>query len=249
MIRGLYTAASGMMAKEAEVNVISNNMANADTKGYRKDETVTASFPKMLLSCIHRGNKLVGALGTGSVVDGIATSFEEGAIKHTGNTYDLALHGDAFFAVRDGGGRTFYTRNGGFILDQNMKLVTAKGDGVLGEIGGEILEIYVPGKELKVDEKGNLEGAVDIRGREISRLHLRSGASDWEKVGDTLFRGTARAPGDFLVEQGAVEGSNVNSMEEMVKLIAAMRAYEANSKVIQTIDNSLDRLINTVGSA
>ncbi len=252
MIRGLYTAAAGMMAREAEVDVISNNMANVDTPGYRKDEALAASFPKMLLSRIGEGSAVIGGLGTGCVIDGVATSFEGGTVRQTGNPFDVTLNGNVFFTVRNENGELFYTRNGRFILDQNRMLVTDTGNAVLGEINGESMKIFVPGGKLGVDGDGTLNGAVDANGRIVTRLYLRARptAAAWEKRGDTLFQGASQTPVGFIkVEQGASEGSNVNPVEEMVKLIAAMRAYEANSKVIQITDGTLDKLVNSVGNA
>lgn len=252
MIRGLYTAAAGMMAREAEVDAISNNMANVDTPGYRKDEALAASFPKMLLSRIGEQRVAVGEMGTGCIIDEVATSFAEGSVRMTGHPFDLAVHGNAFFAVRDENGEILYTRNGGFVLNENRMLVTGTGDAVLGEIAGEPVEIFVPTGNLIVDESGYLNGAVDADGREVTRLYLRAKPDDavWEKRGDTFFQGEAQQPvGMVRVEQGAYEGSNVDQAEEMIKLITATRAYEANAKVIQITDSTLDKLVNSVGSA
>lgn len=252
MIRGLYTAAAGMMAREAEVDVIANNMANVNTSGYRKDESLAASFPKLLLSRIDEQRAIVGEIGTGCIIDEIATSFAEGSVRMTGHSFDLALHGNAFFTVRDEAGGFLYTRNGSFILNEDRGLVTETGHLVLGEIAGKPVEIFVPTGDLIVDERGYLNGAVDADGRNITQLYLRAKPEDvvWEKRGDTLFRGEAREPAEMVrIEQGASEGSNVNQAEEMIKLITAIRAYEANAKVIQITDSTLDRLVNSVGSA
>ncbi|MGI6405901.1 MAG: flagellar hook-basal body protein [Syntrophaceticus sp.] len=254
MIRGLYTAAAGMMAREAEVDVISNNMANVDTPGYRKDEALAASFPKMLLSRIAEQRAVVGVMGTGCIIDEVATSFAEGTMRMTGHPFDLALHGNgnAFFTVRDEDGELLYTRNGNFVLNENRMLVTGTGDVVLGEIAGEPVEIFVPTGNLVVDESGYLNGAVDTDGRNVTRLYLRAKPDDalWEKRGDTIFQGEAQEPAGLVrVEQGAYEGSNVDQVEEMIKLITATRAYEANAKVIQITDSTLDKLVNSVGSA
>ncbi len=252
MIRGLYTAAAGMMARGAEVNVISNNMANVDTPGYRKDEALAASFPKMLLSLIGQQRAVVGEMGTGCIIDEVATSFAEGSVRMTGHPFDLALHGNAFFTVSDEDGELLYTRNGSFVLNENRMLVTGTGDVVLGEIAGESVEIFVPTGNLIVDESGYLNGAIDADGRNVTRLYLRAKPDNavWEKRGDTFFQGEAQEPAGMIrVEQGASEGSNVDQVGEMIKLIAATRAYEANAKVIQITDSTLDRLVNSVGSA
>ncbi|HHW41874.1 MAG TPA: flagellar hook-basal body protein [Syntrophomonadaceae bacterium] len=259
MVRGLYTAAAGMMAKQVQMDVISQNMANAGTPGYRRDEAALRSFPQMLLNRYEslpagRGQVAVeiGPVGTGSVVDGVYTSYREGVLQETGNPLDLALHGNAFFVVRDGQGREFYTRNGGFTLDAAGRLVTLAGLAVLGESGGQLEEIYVPAGKLEVAPEGTLRGAVTAAGQAVQRLALVEGPQPgevWQKVGDTLFQSNAppaMAQG-YEVRQGYREGSNVNPVEEMVKMIAAMRAYEANQKVIQATDNTLEKAANEVG--
>lgn len=259
MVRGLYTAAAGMMARQAQMDVISQNMANAGTSGYRRDEAALRSFPEMLLSRYEslpggRGRVAaeIGSLGTGSVVDRISTSYREGVLQETGNPFDLALHGNAFFVVRDRTGEVFYTRNGGFTLDAGRRLVTGDGLAVMGESNGLLEEIYVPDGRLEVAPDGTLRGAVTAAGEQVQRLALVEGPQQgelWQKIGQTLFRSNAlpaRAQ-DYQVSQGHREGSNVNPVEEMVRMIAAMRAYEANQKVIQATDATLEKAANEVG--
>ncbi|MGB9792464.1 MAG: flagellar hook-basal body protein [Thermacetogeniaceae bacterium] len=259
MVRGLYTAAAGMMAKQAEVDVISNNLANVSTSGYRRDEAALRSFPEMLLSRFEslpggRGRVAseIGSLGTGCALDRIYTSYRQGTLQETGNPFDLALRGDAFFVVRDGEGEVFYTRNGGFTLDSSRRLVTSDGLAVFGEVAGRLEEIFVPDGRLEVAPDGSLRGAYTAAGERVERLALVAGPRQgelWQKIGQALFRSGAQPAraGGYEVSQGFREGSNVNPVEEMVRLIAAMRAYEAGQKVIQATDATLDKAANEVG--
>ncbi|MDH7576661.1 MAG: flagellar hook-basal body protein [Bacillota bacterium] len=257
-VRGLYTAAAGMMAKQTQTDVIAHNLANAGTSGYRRDEVVLGSFPQMLLTRLRDPDShappRIGMLGTGCVINAVVTSFRPGVWQETGNALDLALRGNAYFAVRDAQGQIFYTRNGSFTLDESGRLVTTANFAVLGERNGQLEEIYVPGGDFRVGPDGSLHGGVNAAGEEIPRLALVAGPGEgagtgWEKVGDSLFQGEAWPVGgvSYEVRQGFREGSNVNPMEEMVGLLAVMRAYEANQKVIQVTDGTLEKVVNEVG--
>lgn len=266
MVRGLYTAAAGMIAKQVQSDVFSHNLANASTPGYRRDEIVLRSFPLMLLARYNDQVSaksalnpnlppFVGFVGTGSVVDAVFVSQRTGFWQETGNSLDLALRGNVFFVVQDAQEQVFYTRNGSFLLDEAGRLVTNAGFAVLGELNGQWEEIYVPGGCLEVGKEGSLRGAYNSDGREISRLALVAGPGPvepeqaWQKIGDSLFQGVLPPgePQNYEVRQGFREASNVNPVEEMVNLIAVMRAYEANQKVIQAIDSTLEKVVNEVG--
>lgn len=264
MLRGLYTAASGMMAKQVQIDTIANNLANANVPGYRKDEAIFRSFPQMLLSRF--GDRMagvsvnsvpvpVGLVGTGSVLDRINVSFEAGALRETGNQLDFAIQGDAYFAVRGPDGNVLITRNGSFMLDGSGRLVTSAGYPVLGRTDNGVGEIYVPDGTLEAGKDGSLKGAATGTGEEIRGFYLVGGpegngtGQGWQKIGDTLFRAPVLPgePAGYSVFQGFLEGSNVNPLEEMVTMITAMRSYEAAQKVIQATDGTLEKLINEVG--
>jgi flagellar basal-body rod protein FlgG len=241
-----------MMTAQVITDAISHNIANANTSGYCKDEALVLAFPGMLLSRIDSdGAAAVGQTGTGSVIDGTYTSFEEGPVQETGNQSDLALHGNAFFVVSDRQGQLFFTRDGDFMLNQDHQLVTSNGDSVLGESNGRATAIFVPGGKLQVAGDGTLSGAVDSQNNPVTRLDLaaRPTTGTWSKIGDTLFTGPgAQAAVNFTVQQGASDGSNVNAVSEMVGMIDAMRAYEANAKVIQAIDSTLSSAVTSIGN-
>lgn len=251
MVRGLYTAAAGMMAEQARLDTISHNLANADTVGYRRDEAVFRSFPEMLLARLEKEPERIGPVATGCVIEGVFTSGRQGGLRETGNTLDIALQGNVFFAVRGGDGEVLYTRNGSFALDGSGRLVTVAGNPVLGVVNGNLEEIYLPDGELMVGKDGALGGAVNAAGVPVERLALVQGAvgQGWHKVGESLFRGQLPPgePQDYQVRQGYLEVSNVNPVEEMVGMIAAVRAYEVNQKVIQATDSTLEKAVNEVG--
>lgn len=249
MVRGLYTAAAGMMAQQARVDVIANNLANVDTPGYKRDEAAIRSFPEMMLSRLDRSTTVpIGRLVTGSVIDEVRTSERQGPLRETGNSFDLSLQGNAFFAVRAPGGEVCYTRQGSFILDGNSRLITTTGHVVLGVTGGRLEEIYLPGGNLQVDHDGTLTGAVNAQGEVVERLALAGKplGQVWRKEGDSLYSGAAGEAQDFEVRQGYLEGSNVNPLSEMVAMMSAVRAYEASQKVIQATDSTLEKA-NEVG--
>ncbi len=236
------------MAREAQVGVLANNLANAATPGYRRDAVAFRSFPQLFLSAV--GDPVprpLGPLGTGCAVAAVAPVFRDGSYQETGNPYDLALQGAAFFAVRGPGGDVFYTRAGNFQVDATGRLVTPEGMAVLGEGEGQLVEIYVEG-ELRVGEDGSLSGARTQGGQPVARLALFS-LRQARKVGTGLFTGTAEvaAPGTFAVRQGFREGANVNPVAEMVALLAAVRAYEASQKVVQATDQTLEKAVNQLG--
>lgn len=249
MVRGLYTAAAGMMAQQVRVDTIANNLANVDTSGYKRDEAAIRSFPEMMLSRLDRPAAVpIGRLVTGSVVDEIGTSDRQGPLRETGNPLDFALQDNAFFAVRTAGGDIGYTRQGSFVLDGNGRLVTTAGHVVLGIANGRMDEIYLPGGDLQVSRDGSISGAVNAQGEVVERFVLvgKPLGQGWRKEGDSLYRGAAAQVQNFEVRQGYLEGSNVNPLSEMVAMMSAVKAYEASQKVIQATDSTLEKA-NEIG--
>ncbi|MCK5673977.1 MAG: flagellar hook-basal body protein, partial [Spirochaetales bacterium] len=163
MIRGLYTGASGMMAQMHRMDALSNNLANVDVTGYKKDTSISKAFPEMLIRRMNDDGlykfpfgsmdtaPVVGTLGTGVEYNESFTVFSQGALKQTENPFDMALDGEGFFTVAvDGQER--YTRNGSFLLNDEGTLVTKDGHPVLGQNG----EINIKKNNFVIDEKGNV---------------------------------------------------------------------------------------------
>lgn len=247
MIRGLYTAASGMMTQLTNQEIISNNLANADTTGYKKDTAVMKAFQALLLNRIgdnsDRGMDVVmGNLGTGSTVDGVFTDFSQGAIKATENKLDVALATDGFFVVQTPAGE-MYTRDGSFTIAANGDLVTKDGFNIVGTRG----TINVAGAS---EITFTADGTVVVDGQVVNKLRVVNApeANAFVKVGQNLFTANQGATiGDDAnakVAQGFLEVSNVNVVSEMVNMISGLRIYEANQKSITSQNSTLEKLIN-----
>ncbi|MFD1333712.1 flagellar basal-body rod protein FlgG [Methylopila musalis] len=254
-MRALYTASSGMAAQEANVELISNNIANLRTTGFKRQR---AEFQDLLYQSMRRVGSTTSEAGTllptgvdiGSGVKLVATPrvMSQGTVAPTEKTYDLAIRGEGFFQIDLPDGRTAYSRDGSFELDATGQLVTA--DGYVVQPG-----ITVPDNALSVtiNSTGQVEAtlqgqtAPQVLGQlQLARFVNKSGL---EAMGDNLFLETA-ASGTPLVDNPGAEGfgttlqayleqSNVNAVTEISDLISAQRAYEMNSKVISAADQML----------
>ncbi len=229
MDRGLYIAASGMLAEQVRQDQIANDLANSSTPGYKSDRTSTRSFGSLLLNNSVTG-ATVGPQSTAVQVSAIVTDFTAQPLKDTGEPLDFGISGDGFFAVQTAQG-TRYTRNGQFSVDNQGRLVTADGDRVLGRNN----------QPLRV----GADGHVDPRNLDVVLL------TNPRKQGDNLVTGTPGTPAGQVAGQvraGALEGSGADPTQSMVDMMASMRAYESGQKVIQTIDETLGKAVTNVGS-
>ena len=263
MIRGLYTGASGMRAQEHRLDTLSNNLANVDLNGYKRDTSVHKAFPELMIRRFDDDGQfrfplgsvdtapIVGRLGTGVEYNESYTVFEQGSLKVTENPFDLALADEGFFTVDTPQGIR-YTRNGSFWLGKEQILETKDGYPVMGENGLiRITKDHVTIDKLgrvwqqeTLDSDPELVDTVKVVGFPRNRFLEKQGTSFWK---ETEFSGTARdleGADRPDVIQGFLEGSNVNPVTEMVNMIEVNRAYEANQKVIGTQDSLLGRLIN-----
>ena len=243
MIRGIYTAASGMLAESVRADATANNLANVNTAGYKKDVAVNQAFAEMLIKRINDGpEQTVGSIGTGAQVEEIAPVFTAGMMRQTGNQLDLAIDGKAFFAIETAAG-VRYTRAGSFSRNSLGELTTADGQAVLGENG----RIVINGTTVAVSE----DGMVSVDGVEVARLRLAEfdNEKNLVKEGSTLFRdnGAGARASNSIIRQGVLEMANVNAVSEMVNLISGYRAYEVNSKAVQAHDQLLDKAVNELG--
>lgn len=276
MIRGLYIGASGMIAQDARMDVVANNLANVDQTGFKKDLTLFKSFPDMLLRRINDDGlgitpagsydnmPFVGKLCTGVEVNEVYTLFDQGSLQRTENNFDLALEGRGFFTVMTERGER-YTRNGAFTLNQEGVIVNHNGYPLLGENG----PIRVQQNNFMVNERGEVivNAALSLDPRDvvsmagnnweepvvIDRLKLADfeNIRELKKEGDSMYRETEYSgpplpPAELKVVQGFLEKSNVNVIREMVDMIEVQRSYEANQKSMITHDQTLGKLINEV---
>src|SRR3954462_13072161 len=229
MDRGLYLAASGMLAEQLRQDQIDNDLANASTAGYKAERTTQQSFGDMLLTNSVTGNQ-IGNVTTGVAVTNTVTDWTPQPLKDTGEPLDFGINGDGFFAVQTAQG-TRYTRNGQFAADGQGRLTTLQGDPVLGR-NNQPLTIGADGK-------------VDPRTLNVVLLN------NPEKQGDNYITGTPGAVAGQTAGQvraEALEGSGADPTQSMVDMMASMRAYESGQKVIQTIDETLGKAASAVGS-
>lgn len=244
MLRGLYTSGSGMLAQSYRLDVISNNLANATTPGFKRDNTLELSFPQMLLYCMGGSQKdpvqKVGVLGTGSYVERSYADFSPGAFQFTDNPLDLAIDGEGFFALENGEER-LYTRDGSFHVSGEGWLVDPMGRRLLGENGP--INVGADCTSVIVDETGQVYSDGQPAGR--ITVYLPEDVQALEKVGGNCWinRESPVSPVEVSIKSGYIEGSNVNVVQEMVQLIALQRAYDASQRVIVAYDDTLGKLL------
>lgn len=255
MVRGLYTAWTGLATEQKRLDIISNNIANAATVGYKEESVTNQAFQKELTLKIRDGSegyvdRSIGTMSLGVKVGEVYTDYDQGSLRQTGNTYDLAIEGKGFFQVRvvDGNGNSSirYTRAGEFIMTKEGYIVDKEGNFLQGE-----------GGDLKVDTSAavvaiDADGTIFADGEIVGKVALTD-FEDYdylEKVGDVSYRlvnGGQETEVTGSLRQGFLEQSNVQSVSEMVELINITRTYETNQKIMQTVDAMLDKAVNSVG--
>lgn len=246
MIRGIYTSGLGMTRETKRLDIISNNLANASTTGFKTDVTVQGTFKQKLDDVMVSGSRIDIANYTPDIVRSY-TSFTQGSLSSTGNSTDLAISNDnhAFFTVEDNEGNELYTRDGNFTIDKDRFLVTTEGYKVVGENG----YINLADENFSFGIDGRITNDI---GTVLGQLKITSfdNPETLTKIGNNLLTsGTDSVEKAFEgeVQQGYLEMSNVNTVNEMVNMIAVSRAYEANQKVLQTQDEMLGRAVSDVG--
>jgi flagellar basal-body rod protein FlgG len=263
MWRGLYIAGAGMITETKRTDTLANNLANANTTGFKRDEAISREFEPMLIKRIndginkndvtsfkqfHVGNQLpeVGTLGLGSRIDEIATEHTQGAFETTGNPLDLAISGEGYFAIQTANG-VRYTRDGNFYKSANGQIQTVNGQTVLGT-NGQGITIPQDAVQIMVGSKGE----VYADDQQIGQLQLVQFDNRRAvlKQGDNLYfpqEGAQPQPATGEVQQGLLERSNTNVVSEMVELINNHRLYEAGAKAVTTQDSMLEKSVGEVG--
>lgn len=256
MIRALYTSGWSMRANSKQMDIISNNLANVSTNGYKKDTVVYESFPNVLVRRINDTESTsnpsgkVGNVQMGDDVGEVFTYYTGGQLAKTGSNMDLAIGNSesAFFSIgvpdENGELQEYYTRNGSFCLNSSKQLVTTEGNIVLGANGPITLE----SENFSVLDDGSIVQNGDI----VDKLAIKDFAdtSTLRKFGNNLIQTTDQTQEQEFkgtVKQGFLEQSNVDAVNEMINMITVMRAYESNQKVIQALDGTLEKAVNEVG--
>jgi len=260
MMRALYTAATGMIAQQYNMDTISNNLANIDTQGFKGNQ---ARFQDLIYETLRAPGTPVGAsvvptgqdVGLGVKVASSEKTFTQGSLQQTGNPLDVAVEGDGFFQVTLPDGTSAYTRDGSFKRDSNGTLVTADGY-ILSP------QITIPQNATQVSIGADGTVTALIPGSQLPQtlgqitLVRFTNPAGLSPLGKNLFTqtGASGAPvisqpgtnGAGTLQQGFLENSNVQVVNEIVNMIVAQRAYEANSKAIATSDQMLQTAVNIV---
>lgn len=265
MVKGLYTAWTGMVNEMNRLDVITNNLANADTNGYKKEGATAESFETQLAMRIKDSSvptwraKRLGDVNMGVKIGETYTDYDQGSFKVTDNKYDCAIDGNGFFAVSftDKAGNTSvkYTRDGAFTISTDGYLRTKDGDFVLNQNGAQNGD---PAANNYIQLDPNLDFTINKAGfiYQNDQLVGQLGLVDFDnydflsKYGENMYDlvdGGQVIPADANIEQGYIEASNVKVVDEMVTMITIARAYESNQKMIQTFDTMLDKAVNQVG--
>lgn len=254
-MRSLMTAATGMEAQQITIDTIANNLANVNTTGFKRSR---ANFHDLLYQTLRAPgqNSTAGTIvpsgiqiGAGTRVSNVEKMFSEGAVKITNRSLDLMVMGEGFFRVQRDDGSIAYTRDGSFKLDSGGRMVNADGFPLVPEV------VVPPGITHDKIQVG-LDGVISVRvegggNQEIGQIQLANfiNPTGLDSQGRNLFASTQSSGDPVLAKpnaagfgslgQGELEGSNTNIVEEMVNMITGQRAYEINSKVIQTGDQML----------
>lgn len=239
---------------ENKQNTVTNNMANANTTGYKNENLLTKSFKDVLIENKDKivGNNNVtqklGKMSLGVAIDGVNTAFTQGDLKQTDNLGDFGIDGRGFFTIQTKDG-VKYTRDGQFRVNNNGNLINNSGDLVLGinNATGALEPINVGKGDYTLDDYNN----VNVNGVATHKLAIADFAdySKLGKAGDNYYTGQNPVYNtNATVRQGFLETSNVNIMNEMVDMISTMRSFETNQKFVSMIDESLGKAANNIGS-
>jgi flagellar basal-body rod protein FlgG len=255
MIQSLYSGATGMEAQQLNLDTIANNLANANTNGFKKSQI---QFEDMLYTTSRAAGADAGGgtvvptgtqVGNGSRVVATNKIFTQGQLNQTGQNWDMAISGDGFLQVQQPDGTYAYTRDGSLKVNNAGALVTADGLPVQGGF-----QVVPPGTtSVSIAPNGQVT-TQSATGTQTYRIQLTRFANPGglSSLGGNLYQETPASgtpesgnPGESgfgTIVQGSLEGSNVNIVEEMVNMITAQRAYEINSKAVQTSDEMLQKI-------
>ncbi|SDB81347.1 flagellar basal-body rod protein FlgG [Pelagirhabdus alkalitolerans] len=270
MLRGYYTAASGMLTQQRRQDTLSNNISNAQTPGFKQDQAAVRAFPEMLIQRmgseelpttrrfnVPNGGQ-VGSINTGVYVQETIPDHAQGGLEETGMSTDMALvngtipdeAGGLFFTIQNAEGEERYTRNGNFTVDGEGFLTTNQGYYVLDQAGEPV---FTDGQQFEVTPEGIVEVGDEAIPLDIS---YTENVNDLIKDDEDLFMlegedgeiVDARDLADvtFSVEQGSLETSNVDEVQTMTDMMQAYRNFESNQQVVRAYDQSMDLAVNQI---
>lgn len=257
MLRGVYSATSAMLQLQAKQSITSNNIANANTPGYKSEMMVEKPFPEHMVS--NKDNykdgvtkkQNIGGLSFGVKIDDTITSFEQGTLISSDSFTSFAIVGDGFFTITDREGNTAFTRDGAFKITTDGYLMTSAGHLVQGVNlkTGASEPIYIGDAQVSIDANNNivLNDTASYRFNIVEPNNY----DNFKLEGDNLYYGgdgvTAVNNGNYFIKQKYIEGSNVDIITETTNLMTTLRAYEANQSVLKAFDSTMDLVANNIG--
>lgn len=241
MYKGAYVALTGAILRSHEMDNVANNLSNVNTAGYKR-----SSFAANMYSIMQDTSRQPSSAYPDARAMAYYGDFKidqaQGIIKTTGNTFDVAISGEGYFAVQDNNG-TYYTRNGVFTIDRNGTLMNSSGQKVLDAANKPItIPRDDPSAKISIARDGSIYANGNIAGK-IKVVKLTSP----EHIGGTLYKGAEAGPSGADLLQGTIEHSNVNGMREMIGLITASRNIESTIKMIKNFDDLSQRVVNELG--
>ena len=242
MIRGIFTSASGMISEQRRLDVIGSNVSNINTAGYKSDTLELKAFDQELTSRMGEG-AAVGTTTIGTTPYARYTDLSQGTYQQTNLDTDLAVNGDGFFAVQDTSGTVKYTRDGSFVVDAQGCLSLNSGERLLGANGQPL---YVGTDRFTVSPSG----AVTVGGNAAGQIDLYASAAAGgvAKRDDGFFDLTGPQRAGGTLRQGWVEGSNVDLVTSVTEMMSATRSFQANQSAYKSTEETLDKLVNLVGT-
>jgi len=259
ILRSLDTAAKGMQSLIEQNDSTANNVANVNTIGYKKQALAFKNIYNSALSQTDRTTKevrTVGELSIGSQVQKLTYDFSQGALDRTGNVFDLAIQGDGFFKIQSSDGGFSYTRNGSFTLNNNGNLVTKDGDFVLDDKGKPIKiktnDVVMHSlNDIIITEDGQIQLSNDQNQISMQKVGVYDFANkeDLVCIGGSKFKPAEGVinpevkPSKFSIQQGCLEMSNANVVNEMMRTISTSRNYESLSKVVKNDGELLSQVM------
>ncbi|UCZ53002.1 flagellar hook-basal body protein [Bacillus shivajii] len=271
MLRGLYTAGSGMIAQQRRQEMLTNNLTNANTPGFKADQASMRTFPNMLLNAMGTdhmkkyGSNHIGELATGVYIQEGTPDFRQGDIHETGNTTDMALlqgvvptdeetgqNAMLLYTVENDEGDVRFTRNGNFTIDGAGFLTTSQGhyvldaDGERIEVQNEDIRVAPNGEVFSAEEE--LLGQINVAVVPDPAQLVKEGSGFLRYEGEAdIVSAIDNDDVTYQIQQGFIERSNVDASQTMTEMMSAMRAFEANQRVLQAYDRSMERAVNDVG--
>lgn len=247
MLKGIYSAAAGMVGELMRQDVTADNLANISTIGYKSTSTSFKSFSEALIQRMDGGGAdAVGKYARASAINNTWTQFAQGDIIQTGNPLDVAVRGEGFMAIKRPMGEEMYTRGGSFTRDTEGFMVNMDGLRVQSENG----DISIPATAKKIEISGT--GEVSVDGVTAGRIKLVKfeDPQQLERAGGSLYKANGQTPepaGNVSFEQGALERANINVITGMVNNLTGLRIYETLQKSIQMQNETLGKAVNEVG--